>query len=550
MRYRSVLEKVGLGILAIVLLLVGILIPPNVEAAGEFIVLSPDEGEIGDEINIDGHGFQPSETYRVYFSNDKAHEGNNIDTEVTSYRRVKLVDTDASGDFAGDYSFKVPSRLTHGTVESSVHRGDYYIYVAHHLDTEILTVERFTVIGGEVEIDPEEGQVGIEIEIKGGKFGVNERITIKYDGESIKVTGGDEKTDEDGEFTCLVVIPKSTAGIHTLIITDESGNEPEVEFEVKPRITIKPTAGAVDDEIDISGTGFAARRSINITVDYYRVPGRPIPIVSDAKGSFSGSFLVPHYVTSGKSVVGASGGSNSAESGLIIIAGITLNPLTSYISPGHVGSRVHVNGTGFLADSEVIVTYSGIEVGKTAADEQGIFMVTFTVPPSVAGKHEVNATDGTNNLTAFFIMESDIPPRPVPVLPQVIVVEEHGLSFDWEDVTDPSGVTYHFQIGSDADFTSILLDRPELTESEYAFVDREALELTASYKPYYWRVRAIDCASNEGRWTYAVPFFFSADQKTIPSESPLPGWIKWVLFGIGGLLLGIFGFWLFMRRRT
>ena len=130
MRYRSVLEKIGLGIFAIVLLLpVEMFFPPNVEAAGEVIVLSPDEGEIGDDINIEGHGFQSSETYRVYFSSDKASKNNNIDTEVTSYQRVKLVNTDASGDFAADYSFKVPSRLTHGIVETSVHRGDYYVYV-------------------------------------------------------------------------------------------------------------------------------------------------------------------------------------------------------------------------------------------------------------------------------------------------------------------------------------------------------------------------------------------------------------------------------------
>jgi len=551
MRYRSVLEKIGLGIFAIVLLLpVEMFFSPNVEAAGEVIVLSPDEGEIGDDINIEGHGFQSSETYRVYFSSDKARKNNNIDTEVTSYQRVKAVNTDASGDFAADYSFKVPSRLTHGTVETSVHRGDYYVYVTPHLDTEILAVERFTVIGGEVEIDPEEGQVGVEIEIRGSKFGINERITVKYDGESIKVASGDEKTDEDGEFTCLVVIPKSTAGMHTLIIADESGNEPEVEFKVKPRITIKPTSGAVHDEIDISGTGFEAGRDINITVDCYRVPGRPIPIVSNAKGSFNGSFLVPHHVTTAKSIVGASDGSNFVESGLIIVAGIKLDPVTSYTTRGHVGSRVRVNGTGFLAGSEVIVSYDGIEVVTTVSDERGVFIVTFTVPTCVAGKHEVNATDGTNNLTTFFIVESDIPPRPVPVLPQVAAVEEQGLSFDWEDVIDPSGVTYHFQIGRDADFTSILLDKPELTESEYTFVGREALEPTTSYKPYYWRVRAIDCASNEGRWTYAVPFFFSAEQKTKPSESPLPGWIKWVWFGIGVLLLSIFGFWLFMRRRT
>jgi hypothetical protein len=126
--------------------------------------------------------------------------------------------------------------------------------------------------------------------------------------------------------------------------------------------------------------------------------------------------------------------------------------------------------------------------------------------------------------------------------------------FDWEDVTaDIDGVveqslpiTYELQVATDENFTSssILVDKTDLDTSEYTLTEEEALEKTSEEIPaYYWRVRAVDAASNASDWTGAGTFTlgFSLD------FSSLSGWLLYVLIGVGALVLFFVGFWLGRR---
>ncbi len=114
---------------------------------------------------------------------------------------------------------------------------------------------------------------------------------------------------------------------------------------------------------------------------------------------------------------------------------------------------------------------------------------------------------------------------------------------DWEIVTDPSGVTYSLQIATDADFSggSIVLEKAGLSQSEYTITREERLESVSKDSPYYWHVRAVDGASNEGPWsgkgTFYVGFQFRLSQPVI-----------YALFGVGALVFGILGF--LLGRRT
>ena len=230
MRYHRILHILVLSTI-IPLLATFLTIPAH--AASEDIDLSPKEGEIGDRFDIKGDGFEANGRYRIYFSSDKADEGDNIDTEVTAYNRMGITLTDADGDFVTD--FTVPTELTDGKDTEYVHGGDYYVYVTYYKSTSIVAVAEFTVIGGGIEIHPEVGQVGTEVDISGKRFGISQEITIEYDGDVVDIASGDKETDEDGKFTCTIIIPESTIDTHTITVTDESGNEPEAEFNVKPK---------------------------------------------------------------------------------------------------------------------------------------------------------------------------------------------------------------------------------------------------------------------------------------------------------------------------
>ena len=436
----------------------------------------------------------------------------------------------------------MPAELTDGKYSEHVHGGDYYVYVTHYKSTSILAIAEFTVIGGEIEINPEVGQVGSEVEVSGKRFGISQQITIKYDGDVVDIASGDKETDDEGKFIGTIIIPESTVGAHTITVFDEFGNEPEAEFSVKPKITVDPPSGAVDEIITVIGTGFKDRGNITITFDGYRISTTPVFIRTKGNGSFTASLLVPYDAVSGTSKIRASDGSfNWAETELTILAGVSLRPTTSQTSPGYVSMELTIHGTGFIAGDKVTITYDDTIVEIATTDNNGNFSVTFTTPPSVAGNHTITATDGTNTVTSIFTMESEAPLIPVLLLPEVATTAEAEAYFDWKDVADPSGITYVLQIGSAIDFTTIVLEKKELTQSEYTLTEEEALRSTETDAPYYWRVRAIDGASNEGKWTAPVLFYVG------PSPGIMPSWTLYVWIGLGALLLGVLGFWVLRR---
>jgi len=172
---------------------------------------------------------------------------------------------------------------------------------------------------------------------------------------------------------------------------------------------------------------------------------------------------------------------------LAIPADISLTPITSLTSPGHVGMELIVDGTSFIANTPVTITYGNgqaITVATVTANDNGNFSATFKVPPSAAGSHTVTATDGTNTVTSVFTMESEAPPMPMPLLPEVATTTEAEAYFDWTDVEDLSGVTYTLQIASDKDFTTIVLEKKGLTNSEYTITEEEKLQYQAGFSIY------------------------------------------------------------------
>jgi hypothetical protein len=197
--------------------------------------------------------------------------------------------------------------------------------------------------------------------------------------------------------------------------------------------------------------------------------------------------------------------------------------------------ELNVRGTGFVAETMVTVTYDNdeaIAVATAATDASGSFLATFIVPPSIAGRHIVAATDGAFTAISTFTMESEVPPMPVPLLPKAASTAEEKAYFDWEGVTDPSGVTYILQIGTDADFTTMVLEKNGLPESEYMVTGEERLTPIEKKTPYHWRVKAVDGAFNESEWTPAGLFYVGFTWASIPS------WVWYTFYGLCALLLG------------
>ena len=554
MKYTKILQIFSI---AIILSLLVVAVPATAQT--RFIDIDPEEGKIGDEITIVGEGFNKStdesEKYAsIYFSSEEASTVHDIDDEVTIYKVLKEGEwLDEDGEF--DMTFDVPVELDDGDDEEDVEAGTYYVYVTHYPSARIRAVAEFTVIGGEIEIDPDNGPAGTEVEVAGTDFSAEDDISIEYDGDDIDIEEGDDETDNDGEFFSIIFIPESTAGVHTITVT-VSGNEVEAEFTVEPEIFLDPLSGSANTTVSVSGTGFGRRQEVVI---YFENAGLATETTSTL-GSFDTTFTVPELGTDIYDVEVEDEDENTDSAKFTVTSAAPPSPAPTpspapsppvsdttasiSLSAGPIGTYISAVGTGFEADGTVTIKYDDEELATITVASNGMFVVAFEVPPSKYGDHTITLSDGTNTHELTFTVESTPPEVPAPLLPELGVEVKPPISFDWRDVDDESPpVTYTLQVATSSDFSaaSIVLEKEGLTESEYALTEGEESKLAGQEAPFFWRIRAIDGASNEGKWTGPGTFY-------VAEALALPDWLMYALAGLGGLLLFIVGY--LLGRRT
>ena len=218
-----------LGIAIILSLLVAAIPAAPALAYTYDIEIDPEEGATGEEITVIGNSFGYSDTTErmalIIFAKEDAGVGDYIDTDVETYEEVDWagIEPDDDGSFVSE--FDVPVELTDGDDEEDVTSGTYYIYVTIQSGTIKNTFIRaraeFTVIGGEIEIYPEEGPVDTIVDISGQDFATEEDIDIEYDGDYLrKVTlhfCSGSRTMTETVSKLLDLIPQVVTILGTLI---------------------------------------------------------------------------------------------------------------------------------------------------------------------------------------------------------------------------------------------------------------------------------------------------------------------------------------------
>ena len=482
----------------------------TVEAVASITSISPSSGKIGSKVEIDGEGYDASEDLIIEFDGSS----------------VSITDGDSSTDSSGSFD-----NATIVIPESAA--GEHTITVAGD-DSGLEDETTFTVIP-DMTVSPDSGASGTLITVTGNGFAASSDVNIYFNNTQVAQTD----TDSDGGFTVTFEAPVIAEGIYVIEAVDEDSNSDDGDFSVgTASITLVPNEGNIGDTVAVTGTGFIANTEVIVTFATSVVA----TATSDSGGGISTSFTVPSDATVGDYGVVADDGTNAAGKRFNITTSSSISPVTSATSPGNVGSKVTVSGMGFTPSGAVIVTYDGTQIATTTVSAAGDFMVSFNVPASKSGSHTIVATQGTNTKTFTFYMESTAPAIPSPLLPAAATKADAEAYFDWEDVTDPSGISYTLQIATDENFTEpLVLEKTGITESQYTLTTEERLNSVSKDAPYYWRVKAMDNASNDSGWsttgTFYVGFSFGLSQ----------AWI-YVIIGICAVLLAVFAFW--MGRKT
>ena len=499
MKYGRIFATVGMAIV-LSLLLVVISVSPALAAPA--ISLSPPSGAVGTTVTVTGTNFSS------YVGDSLSIFLNNVEIDDSP---VIVPDT---GSFS--VSFDIPGNAADEVFEVTVK--DPFGYT--------LASSSFTILKAQIRLDVTEGTVGATVTITGQGFHANEVVIFyyHYNGVEALLGSGTVVASPVGEFSYDFIVPTSSGGKHKLTArNDERGNSAEVQFDVIPAATLDPSSGTIGNIVTVTGTGFGYTSEIAVYLKNAKVAFGS----SDKYGNIQATFKVPALQPRSYDVKVEDQYGNVDWLEFTITVFASLDKTT-----GNVGTELIVSGTGFTPGATVTVKYDALEVDTTVADDDGAFSTAFDVPVSTGGTHVVTVSDGTSSVPLSFTMESEAPPVPALLLPETGVEVESRVRFRWQDVDDPSlPITYSLQVASDEDFTSIVLDKKELTDPEYTPTSEEELEPTEEEALYYWRVKAMDSASNESQWSVPESFY-------VASALALPIWVIYLLAVLGVLVLG------------
>jgi hypothetical protein len=479
------------------------------------ITVTPASAAVGDNITISGTGFAALQSIAITFDG------------VAVVTTPVAVTTSTVGSFS-PATFTVPASI----------RGSHTIR-AQDISTNSATATLTTTQS--ITLTPTSGPNGTTVTLSGRGFNASATVTIYFDDVAVTTTPAVVPTDATGAFSTSFNIPSSSGGAHQVKASDGTNTDTKT-FTVTATISISPTSGYVGIEVTLSGTGFIANQVITITFDDVAVTTTPVAVATNSKGVLSATTFDVPAQAAGTYTIRVSDGTNVKDADFTVTTSATISPVTSTASPGYVGDNITVSGVGFMAGNTLTITYDNTTEASTTVASDGTFSVTFPAPASLKGAHTVIATDNVSSIPLTFVMESTAPAVPALSKPEAGTKAKAQATFDWAAVTDLSGVTYTLQIATDAEFTqeSIVVEKTGLTQSEYTLTKDEKLESVSQETPYYWRVKAIDGASNGSAWSDAWPFYVGS----ILSQQTL----IYIIIGIGAVILILLGYWLGQRR--
>jgi len=496
--------------------------PSSMLARSFFIVeeaeiwLDMADGPVGTEVTINGIGFYANRTVTLYYYNVI---GEKIGTATAS----------PIGEFT--HQFTIPNSTA----------GEHRITAANNEGNSAET--EFGVIPS-VNLNLTSAGPGELLTVMGTGFGPKTEVDINFGVRPVARV----RTDEHGNFDIIFNIPEVKPDTYIVKALDDYGNTANARFITTAGAKLDQTAGSVGSKLTVSGSGFKPRETVSIDYDNLRVAA----VTTDNNGAFTANFNVPASA-SGAHVITVSDGETTKQFAFTMES--EAPPVPNLLLPADSSES---RAEAYLdwqdaRDPSQPVAYSL----QVAADQNFSSLVlakdgllgseyTLTAEERLAAvkKHtpyywRVKARDSAGNESEWSALRSFyISAPPVPALTMPASGSRAGMPafFNWQSVTSLSPpVTYTLQVSTDLNFTSTMLEKKGLADSEYTMTEDEELLDVRPEAPYYWRVKAIDSAGNESEWSAPWSFYTG-------SSFTFPGWAIYTLIGIGVIIVGFLAF--------
>ncbi len=291
------------------------------------------------------------------------------------------------------YYFEVESTDTSGT-STDDNEGEYYSFTTLAPATYSITLEPACGVCGEL----------IEAGLCGEIIGVTATVAVGgtyhicWDSRTEANVVGTFTTSGAGIRTLAFYMPEAKKGIHNVYLTDNAyAEKAKAEFEVNPSVKIDLEEGPVGTEVTLNGYGFDNGQDIRVTLYQGEVKkGEEKTADADTVGSWEVLYTIPDTPAGSYTfkVEGKEGTVwvNWVSKYFKVIPEITVTP-----DSGTVGQKINIEGTGFASEEEDIeVTFDG-EARKEniAADEDGSWTASITVPIRTCGRYDIAASGET-----------------------------------------------------------------------------------------------------------------------------------------------------------
>jgi hypothetical protein len=527
--------------LAVIMPLILLASPVPVHAAS--ITVAPASGTVGTYIQISGNGFA----------------GRLANIHWDDQIMLSKIPISETGELTCE--LKVPPAC----------RGNHVIKITDDSNWTASTASAtFTVLPG-ITISPRIARTYARVTVIGNGFAASEKdIRITWDGVVLPASA---TADNFGTWSIYFDVPETKKGEHYIGAFSSSTDASEIgeyTFIVALFAKIEPTSGPVGTEITIDGFGFrTSEDGITITWDNKIIVCN---LIAGTDGILNTTLEIPPS-TRGYHTIGIYG-SDFTPKGVIpdtdfdVVPHIELQP-----SSGNKGTKVTANGTGFANGETITLSFEGTTLdAKAVADNVGSFSTAFEVPQSRVKDNKVKATGSAgSSAEAIFVAEKIAPsaPRllsplqgaklkifnsfgdvllePAKRLVGIITLRDSRqqdfslpiATFDWSDVDAEGKVSYTLQIARSDDFSSQVLLRENLDDSEYTLSRNDI----PTKDTYFWRVKAVDDVGNESPWSEIQKFdLINMSNKDLIMSITIP-----ILFIFAIAAVAILAWW---KRRT
>ena len=469
-----------------------------------YITVSPTEGPVGTQLQLNGTGFGRNSKVTIYWD----------DRTITSN-----VVTSSTGSFTTTMAVPETTRGAHQVVARDAGGGS--------------STSSF-MVRPTIAITPTSGSPGTLVQVTGKGFLQNTSVRITYNNVIVATHPPVITTDTYGGFSASFSVPSIVSGNYTVGASD-SLSSVTTTFSIAANVVISPTTGNVGSELSLSGNGFTPGGRVSLSYDNQSLT----TVTADNAGAFSLNFNVP-VSSAGQHTISARDLTNQTVMASVnFTMESTPPPVPDLLAPqsGSQADTLTVFDWSLVTDPSG-VTYN-LQVARDAAFSQlVIFKQGLTQPRYQVADSErliltkktapyywrIQAVDGAGNASGWSIgsfYTQDSTPPDVPVLLSPANASQAGVQpdFTWSAVSDPSGVTYNLQVALDTAFSRLVIFKQGLTQPEYQVSQAESFQLTKKTAPYYWRVQAVDGASNASDWTAAASFY---TQDSTPPLAPAP----------------------------